>query len=78
MHRISLVILVFTAAIQKYMKEFLIITFQGIAAFAALAAVIITVLLNWSEGFAPENFTAIRYIALNLLRNNKTLQEDRS
>jgi hypothetical protein len=31
------------------MKEFLIITFQGIAAFAALAAVIITVLLNWNR-----------------------------
>lgn len=31
------------------MKDFLILTFQGIAAFAALAAVIVTILLNWKR-----------------------------
>jgi len=31
------------------MKEFLILTFQGVAAFAALTAVIITILLNWKR-----------------------------
>ena len=31
------------------MKDFLILTFQGIAAFAALSAVIVTLLLNWNR-----------------------------
>jgi len=31
------------------MKDFLILTFQGVAAFAALAAVIVTILLNWNR-----------------------------
>jgi hypothetical protein len=34
---------------KKYMQEILTILFQGIAAFAALAAVIITILLNWNR-----------------------------
>lgn len=31
------------------MKDFIILTFQGIAAFATLAAVIVTILLNWKR-----------------------------